>query len=47
MPQATHETAPTPFVEPGGIRFAYRRFGRAGDTPLLLMNYFAANGLWP
>jgi hypothetical protein len=38
MPQTTHETAPTLFVEAAGIRFAFRRFGRAGDTPLLLMN---------
>src|ERR1700738_3870105 len=43
MPQNTHETAPTQFVEPGGIRFAYRRFGQRGGTPLLLLNYFAAN----
>ncbi len=25
------------------MRFAYRRFGRPGGTPLLLLNYFAAN----
>jgi len=43
MPQDTHETAPTRFVEAGGMRFAYRRFGRSGGTPLLLLNYFAAN----
>jgi pimeloyl-ACP methyl ester carboxylesterase len=43
MPQDTHETALTRFVEAGGIRFAYRRFGRSGGTPLLLLNYFAAN----
>jgi pimeloyl-ACP methyl ester carboxylesterase len=43
MPQDTRETAPTQFVESGGIRFAYRRFGRRGGAPLLLMNYFAAN----
>ena len=43
MPQETHETAPTQFAETGGIRFAYRRFGRRGGTPLLLLNYFAAN----
>ena len=28
MTQFTHDTAPTQFVEAGGIRFAYRRFGR-------------------
>src|SRR6202049_3586378 len=43
MPQDTHETAPTQFAEAGGIRFAYRRFGRRGGTPLLLLGYFTAN----
>jgi pimeloyl-ACP methyl ester carboxylesterase len=43
MPQDTHQTAPTQFVESGDIRFAYRRFGRRGGAPLLLLNYFAAN----
>jgi len=43
MPQNTRETAPTQFAEAGGIRFACRRFGRRGGTPLLLLNYFAAN----
>jgi pimeloyl-ACP methyl ester carboxylesterase len=39
----SHETAPTQFVQAGNIRFAYRRFGPRGGTPLLLLNYFAAN----
>jgi pimeloyl-ACP methyl ester carboxylesterase len=39
----THETAPTQFVWAGDIRFAYRRFGPRGGTPLLLLNYFAAH----
>jgi pimeloyl-ACP methyl ester carboxylesterase len=43
MPQDADEITPTQFVESGGIRFAYRRFGRRGGTPLLLLNYFAAN----
>ena len=43
MTQPTHETAPTQFVQAGGTRFAYRRFGRKGDVPLLLLNYLAAN----
>jgi pimeloyl-ACP methyl ester carboxylesterase len=43
MPQDMHETAPTQFAESGGIRFAYRRFGRRGGASLLLLNYFAAN----
>src|SRR6202167_1664909 len=33
-------TAPTQFVEANGIRFAYRRFGREGGTPLLFMQHF-------
>jgi pimeloyl-ACP methyl ester carboxylesterase len=33
----------TQFAEAGGIRFAYRRFGRRGGTPLLLLGYFTAN----
>ena len=43
MPQDTHETTSTQFAEAGGIRFAYRRFGRRGGTPLLLLGYFTAN----
>ena len=43
MSKITHETAPTQFVQAGNIRFAYRRFGPRGGTPLLLLNYFAAN----
>ena len=42
MAQDTHETATTRFIEAGGIRIAYRRFGRPGGPPLLLLNYFAA-----
>jgi pimeloyl-ACP methyl ester carboxylesterase len=43
MNDQTHETVPTQFVEAAGIRFAYRRFGKVGGLPLLLLNYFAAN----
>ena len=43
MSNDTHETAPTRFVQVGDARFAYRRFGRPGRLPLLLLNYFAAN----
>jgi pimeloyl-ACP methyl ester carboxylesterase len=35
-----HVTTPTQFVEADGIRFAYRRFGREGGTPLLFMQHF-------
>ncbi|MEH2543499.1 pimeloyl-ACP methyl ester carboxylesterase [Bradyrhizobium sp. AZCC 2262] len=38
-----HETAPSQFVQVGDAEVAYRRFGRRGAPPLLLLNYFAAN----
>ncbi|MBE7209467.1 MAG: alpha/beta hydrolase [Gluconacetobacter diazotrophicus] len=34
----THHTAPTRFVEAGGIRFAFRRFGTPGAAPPLVLN---------
>jgi pimeloyl-ACP methyl ester carboxylesterase len=40
MIQYTHQTAPTQFVEAGGIRFAYRRFGQAGGVPLVFNMHF-------
>ena len=43
MSSFTHETVPTQFAEIDGIRFAYRRFGKAGTTPLLLLEYFNSN----
>jgi len=36
----THFTAPTQFVEAKGIRFAYRRFGRAGGVPIVFNQHF-------
>src|SRR6202453_4852122 len=36
----THQTAPTQFVEAGGIRFAYRRFGKSGGVPLVFNMHF-------
>jgi pimeloyl-ACP methyl ester carboxylesterase len=39
----THETVPTRFVETNGIRYAYRRFGKAGTVPLLFLQYFNSN----
>ncbi|MGR9145540.1 alpha/beta fold hydrolase (plasmid) [Rhizobium leguminosarum] len=36
----THETAPTEFVEANGIRFAYRRFGKAGGVPIVFNQHF-------
>ena len=39
----THETVPTEFVETGGVRYAYRRFGNQGNTPLLCLGFFNSN----
>ncbi len=43
MSSYTHETVLTEFVEANGIRYAYRRFGKAGTTPLLFLQYFNSN----
>jgi pimeloyl-ACP methyl ester carboxylesterase len=43
MSNLTHETVPTRFVETERIRFAYRRFGKTGTVPLLLLGYFNSN----
>jgi pimeloyl-ACP methyl ester carboxylesterase len=45
MSDYTHDTAPTQFVEAGGIRFAYRRFGNsdAGRTPIVFFQHFIGN----
>ena len=40
MDNYTHQTAPTQFVEANGIRFAYRRFGKAGGVPLVFNMHF-------
>lgn len=37
---ANHQTAETQFVEAKGVKFAYRRFGRAGGVPLLFLMHF-------
>jgi pimeloyl-ACP methyl ester carboxylesterase len=36
----THQTAPTQFVEANGIRFAYRRFGKAAGVPLVFCQHY-------
>jgi pimeloyl-ACP methyl ester carboxylesterase len=47
MPQYSHQTAPTQFVEANGIRFAYRRFGHAGGVPLLFnLHYLGTMDYW-
>ena len=40
---ATHATARTQFVEAADIQFAYRRFGRPGALPLVLLQHFRGN----
>jgi pimeloyl-ACP methyl ester carboxylesterase len=43
----THQTAPTLFVEANGIRFAYRRFGKAGGVPIVFnMHYLGTMDYW-
>jgi pimeloyl-ACP methyl ester carboxylesterase len=36
----SHQTAPTQFVETNGIRFAYRRFGKAGGVPIVFNQHY-------
>jgi pimeloyl-ACP methyl ester carboxylesterase len=45
MSEDTHDTAPTEFVEAGGIRFAYRRFGATGTArpPVVFFQHFVGN----
>src|SRR5260370_37422057 len=43
MSTDTALTVPTRFVEADGIRFAYRRWGKPGGTPLVFLQYFSAN----
>jgi pimeloyl-ACP methyl ester carboxylesterase len=40
MNKYTHQTAPTQFVEANGIRFAYRRFGKANGVPLVFNQHY-------
>jgi pimeloyl-ACP methyl ester carboxylesterase len=40
MTQHSHQTAPTQFVEANGIRFAYRRFGKAGGVPIVFNQHY-------
>ena len=40
MGNHTHQTAPTQFVEASGIRFAYRRFGKANGLPLVFNQHY-------
>src|ERR1700726_5283499 len=40
MGKHTPQTAPTHFVEARGIRFAYRRFGKANGVPLVFCQHY-------
>ena len=40
MSPNSHVTAPTQFVEAGGIRYAHRRFGTQAGTPLVFIQHF-------
>ena len=39
----THKAAETLAVDAAGIEFAYRRFGRPGDPPLVMLQHFRGN----
>lgn len=36
----SHLTAPTQFIEVDGVRYAYRRWGKKGTTPLMFIQHF-------
>src|ERR1700741_4664741 len=36
----THQTVPTQFVEANGIRYAYRRFGKADGVPIVFNQHY-------
>jgi pimeloyl-ACP methyl ester carboxylesterase len=40
---ATHNTAETQLVEAAGVDFAYRRFGRPAEPPLVMLQHFRGN----
>ncbi|MEQ1717966.1 MAG: alpha/beta hydrolase [Hyphomicrobium sp.] len=40
MISLTHNTAPTQYIDAGGIRFAYRRFGPPAGVPLVFFQHF-------
>src|SRR3979411_2769662 len=43
MKQSPPATAPTEYVEAGGIRFAHRRFGNPERTPIVFFQHFMGN----
>jgi len=36
----THNTTPTRFIDGGGIKYAYRRFGASTGTPIIFLQHF-------
>jgi pimeloyl-ACP methyl ester carboxylesterase len=40
---ATHQTAETQMLDAAGVRFAFRRFGAPGGTPLVMLQHFRGN----
>ncbi|MCI2418712.1 alpha/beta hydrolase [Saccharopolyspora sp. K220] len=40
MPDISHVSAPTEFLEVKGVRYAYRRFGKGSGTPLIFLQHF-------
>jgi pimeloyl-ACP methyl ester carboxylesterase len=43
MSEYRNTNAPNLLATAGSVQYAYRRFGSTGGSPLLLLNYFAAN----
>jgi len=43
MSNQTHQTAKTQFVKAAGINFAYRRFGKKTEVPLVFFQHFTGN----
>lgn len=43
MTHFTHNTAPTQHIDANGITFAYRRFGKKEEVPLVFNQHFAGN----
>ena len=41
--QTTHNTAQTQLVDVMGVEFAYRRFGRPAEVPLVMLQHFRGN----
>jgi pimeloyl-ACP methyl ester carboxylesterase len=41
--EASHSTAQTRSLEAAGVDFAYRRFGHAGELPVVMLQHFRGN----